>query len=41
MRTTREATEANLDRIAGAMESDNAEELIAAEANRARDERTR
>jgi hypothetical protein len=41
MRTTREATEANLERIGGAMESDNAEELIAAEANRAREERTR
>lgn len=41
MRKTREATEANLDRIAGALESDNAEELLAAEANRAREERTR
>ena len=41
MRETREATEANLERIGGAMESDNAEELIAAEANRAREERTR
>ena len=41
MRETREATEASLERIAGALESDNAEELIAAEANRAREERTR
>ena len=36
-----DATGASLDRIGGAMESDNAEELIAAEANRASDERTR
>ena len=40
-RRAREATEANLERIAGALESDNAEELLAAEANRAREERTR
>jgi hypothetical protein len=37
--TTQEATEASLERIGGAMESDNAEELIAAEANRASEDR--
>ena len=35
------ATGGSLERIAGALESDNAEELLAAEANRAREERTR
>ena len=33
----RKATRANLDRIAGAMEADNAEELLADEVNRLKD----
>jgi len=38
-REVREATRANLDRIAGALESENAEELLAEEVNRSKDRR--
>ena len=38
-REVQKATRANLDRIAGALESDNAEELLAEEVNRSKDRR--